>query len=120
MIGSIVFGWRDLEDAGRELKTSMHCKLLLRDQLFLYRNIKGVGNLLRVVVVSNVRQGKCNDFGVGLIYSGHSELYSHVPLTYLKVNLLRHLEDKNAKVEKNVIEAYKQIIGYFERRIDDE
>lgn len=113
-----IFGWENAEEAANDLYTGFHRTLLNGEPVFLYRNTKGSGNLLQVVVVRNLNNGcYTGDFGVGLVYTGYTELYPHIAKDFIIKDVVKRLEKKDAEVEKEVIEVYKQLI---ERKKENE
>ena len=100
------WGWQNIEEAANDVFCSIHSSLLKGNYVFGYKNTYSTDKspLNQVVVV---RFDK-DIFGVGVVTSGYTMLLPQVPLIYLERELV---EDMNKwKVEKKIIETFKQII----------
>ncbi len=106
----IVFGWDRVDKAAAEVFSSVNRSLLDGVPIFLYKNTSSKSDLIQAVVVRNLdyENRSYTDFGVGVIAAGYSMLYPHIPMEYLETDFLNELE--KFKVDKQIIETYKQII----------
>ena len=108
----IVYGWENIEKAAADIYNSLHRSLLEGYPIFLYRNTSQKSDLIQVVVVRNYddqSNALIDDYGVGMITAGFTMLYPHIQKEYLETDLLSDLE--KYKVEKKIIDTYKQIIN---------
>jgi len=108
----IMFGWESLDKAASDVYNSLHRTLLEGYPIFLYRNSSQKSDLIQVVVVRNYdcqTNMLIDDYGVGVITAGFTMLYPHIQKEYLETDLLSEME--KYKVERKIIETYKQIIN---------
>lgn len=101
-----IWGWESAQDVANTVWNSIHSELLSGNLIFAYRNTATGSELHQVVVVHNPTN---NDYAVGVITNTFTYLLPRVPLEYIKVELVSDLE--KYKVNKNVLEAFKQIIN---------
>lgn len=106
-----VWGWESATAAASDIWSSIHNILLSGKLVFAYRNGYGGSELAQLVVVRNIdqRDGKLlDDYGIGMFTTGYSVLLPHVPYSYVEGEVTEDL--KKYKVDKKIIETYKQII----------
>lgn len=99
-----VWGWENAMAAASDIWSSIHCKLLEGNLVFALKNTTP-GDLSQLVVVRNI---STRDFAIGVVTSGFSMLLPHVPFEYVQTQVVDDL--KKYKIDKNIIETYKQII----------
>lgn len=96
----IVLGWTNTDDLAKDIWGSIHSILLKGYPVFAYRDMEK----FQIVIVRNSE----TDYAMGMITPGYSMLLPHIPLDYLSEKVIEDLE--NFKVNKSIIESYKQII----------
>lgn len=108
----IVFGWNSVDDAAADLFKGMHKQLLDGKPIFLFKNTTTKSDLIQLVVVQNLDwindEQVYTDYSVSMITAGWSAIYPHVTEEYLSGDILCDLE--KYKIDRDVIETYKQII----------
>lgn len=111
-IEQIVFGWNSVDEAAKDIFSSLHRNLLEGTPVFLYKNTSRKSDLVQVAIVANISDYNSmkysGDYGIGITTAGYSAYYPRVPLEYLEKEILGELE--GWKVEKSVIDVYKKII----------
>lgn len=111
-----ISGWENISQVADDVWNSIHSDLLSGDLLFAYRSMNPSsgksGELCQIVIVRNftVESGKkiYTDYSVGEITTNYSALIPHIPLEYLKGEVVSDLE--NNRIDKKILEAYKQIL----------
>lgn len=113
---SRVWGWENAMNVANDLWASIHNTLLQGDLVFAYKETKSNSELSQIVIVQNRNlnpQTGGLDFGVGMVTTGYTSLLPHVPYAYIEDIILDDL--KKYKVDKNILEIYKQIIKMYKK-----
>lgn len=113
---SRVWGWENAMSVANDLWASIHSSLLSGDLVFAYKETKGNSEFSQIIVVQNKNLNPMTgelDFGVGMVTTGYTSLLPHVPYAYLEDIILEDL--KKYKVDKSILEIYKQIIKIYKK-----
>lgn len=113
---SRVWGWENAMSVANDLWASIHNSLLSGDLVFAYKETKGNSEFSQIVIVQNKNLNPMTgeyDFGVGIVTTGYTSLLPHVPYAYLEDIILEDL--KKYKVDKSILEIYKQIIKIYKK-----
>lgn len=113
---SRVWGWENAMSVANDLWASVHSSLLSGDLVFAYKETKGNSEFSQIIIVQNKNLNPMTgelDFGVGMVTTGYTSLLPHVPYEYLEDIILEDL--KKYKVDKSILEIYKQIIKIYKK-----
>ena len=111
-----VWGWENAMSVANDLWASIHSSLLSGDLVFAYKETKGNSEFSQIIIVQNKNLNPMTgelDFGVGMVTTGYTSLLPHVPYAYLEDIILEDL--KKYKVDKSILEIYKQIIKIYKK-----
>lgn len=111
-----VWGWESAMNVANDLWASIHSSLLSGDLVYAYKSTKSNSELSQIVIVQNKSLNPLTgelDFGVGMVTTGYTSLLPHVPYEYLENSILEDL--KKYKVDKDILEIYKQIIKIYKK-----
>lgn len=108
-----VFGsWKSSEEVATSIWSSIHYSLLEGNLVFAYRSIGS--EHFQIVIVKDRSNNELDTFSIGMMNDKYTALLPNMPYEYLAEIVVNDLS--NNKVEKNIIEIYKQIIKKFERK----
>jgi hypothetical protein len=117
----LIVGWKNADEVAASVWSSIHSKLVEGTLVFAYKSTNDKIDLVQLVVVRNLRRdafgnptGLDNSYAVGMVTKGFTMLLPNVPLTYVENDVINDM--KKYKLEKDLMDLYKQVIKNFEEK----
>ena len=117
----LIVGWRNADEVAASVWSSIHSKLVEGTLVFAYKSTNDKTDLVQLVVVRNIKRDAFgnpvnldNSYAVGMVTKGFTMLLPNVPLTYVENDVINDM--KKYKLEKDLIDLYKQVVKNFEEK----
>lgn len=117
----LIVGWRNADEVAASVWSSIHSKLVEGTLVFAYKSTNDKTDLVQLVVVRNLKRDAFgnptsldNSYAVGMVTKGFTMLLPNVPLTYVENDVINDM--KKYKLEKDLIDLYKQVVKNFEEK----
>lgn len=117
----VIIGWRNADEVAASVWSSIHSKLVEGSLVFAYKSTNDKTDLVQLVVVRNIKRDAFgnpmnldNSYAVGMVTKGFTMLLPNVPLTYVENDVINDM--KKYKLEKDLIDLYKQVVKNFEEK----
>lgn len=117
----LIVGWRNADEVAASVWSSIHSKLVEGSLVFAYKSTNDKTDLVQLVAVRNIKRDAFgnpvnldNSYAVGMVTKGFTMLLPNVPLTYVENDVINDM--KKYKLEKDLIDLYKQVIKNFEEK----
>ena len=117
----LIVGWRNADEVAASVWSSIHSKLVEGTLVFAYKSTNDKTDLVQLVVVRNIKRDAFgnpvnldNSYSGGMVTKGFTMLLPNVPLTYVENDVINDM--KKYKLEKDLIDLYKQVVKNFEEK----